>query len=155
MAGFNLITVVPVLTVGAYTANDMLFIPTEVPNAIPIGKSGRLRSVIVVDIDDQQLPFDLIVFDSQATTPALNAAENIDDANLKKILTVVSVVAADYIDFANGQLGQVLLHNNVGMGAVLRPDDKEQGSLWIAGVTRDTPTHTASGLTIKLGMETT
>jgi len=149
---FNLVEVIPVLTAGAYSANDMLFIPTEVPNAIPKGKSGILRSLVIVDKDDQELAFDLIIFASQATTAALNAAEATDDANLAKILQVVTIVAGDYIDFANGQLGQVF-PPDVTMGAVLRPSDGEKTSLWIAAVTRATPTHTASGLVIKLGME--
>lgn len=149
---FNLLTVTPVLTAGAYSANDMLFVPIEVPNAIPKGKSGILRSLIIIDKDDQELAMDLIIFDSAATTAALNAAEATNDANLAKILQVVSVVAGDYIDFANGQLGQVF-PPDVTFGAVLRPSDKEQASLWLAGVTRGTPTHTASGLVIKLGLE--
>jgi len=154
MSRVNLIDVTPVLTTDAYTANDMLFVPIEVPLAIPAGKSAKLVSLCVIDKDDQEKALDILFFESAATTEDVNDAEGTDDANNNKLLTIVTIITDDYVDLASGQVA-TQKESDPGMGAVLRPNDKEQASFWLAGVTRSTPTHTASGLLIRIGLEIT
>ena len=133
----------------------ILFISTEIPFAIKKGRSALLKSIVVYDSADQEADFDVFITDEAITTAAANAAEANTDAENQTILTGVSFVEADYIDLAAGQLGIQKDPDVPGMGVVLRPSDKEQSSLWMFGVARDTPTYAAGSLLFKIGLETT
>jgi len=69
-----------------------------------------------------------------------------------EVLTIVQFATADFYDLINSKIaGQA--GNDPGIGAIIRPTDKEQASIWIAGVARETPTHSASGLVYQIGLE--
>ena len=154
-SGFYIVEFTPVLPTDAYSANDILFISTEIPNAISKGSSVRLASLVVYDADDEEADIDFFFTDEEISTAAANAAEANTDAENQTILTGVSFVEADYIDLAAGQLG-IQKIPDPGMGVILRPSDSTSQSLWAFGVARDTPNFAAAtDLLFKIGLEIT
>ena len=152
-SGFYVVEFTPVLSTDAYAANDILFISTEIPNAIPKGRGVKLVSLVVYDADDEEADFDFFFTDEQISTAAANAAEANTDAENQTILTGVSFVEADYIDLAAGQFG-IQKEPDSGMGVVLKPSDATSQSLWVFGVARDTPNFAAAtDLLFKIGLE--
>ncbi len=152
MSKFEIIEIVPTLTTDAYGATDVLFATKEMAKAVPIGKSAILRSIVVLDKDDNAGVFNIIILRTAAAIGTVNAVYNASDAIAEEYLTIVPIVAANYVDLINHQLA-IRESSHAGMGVVLRPTDKQQGSLWIAGLSVDTKTYSASGLMIKIGLE--
>lgn len=139
----------PVLDTSAYAAGDVLFIPIKLVGFFKeAGQSRALHSIILLDSDDQNCDVDLLFFNADVTLGTLNGAVNISDADAAKMIGYVSLTAAshskDLINsrlFVAGAIGQVL------KAASTSTD------LWVAGVCRSgTPTYTASGMKLKLGV---
>lgn len=148
----TLIEVVPTLDTNPYATGDVLFQATEVPYAVRVsGGKSILQSIFIQDKALQSLAFDLLI----ARTPigmggALNAPEAITDASGQDILGVVRIVATDYVAFTSFS---IVSKNqaDIGMGMVLEPTTGT--SIWIAGVSRGTPTYpTTTSLVFKLGL---
>lgn len=141
-----MLEVTPTLDTNAYAAGDVLFTTTEVANAArQAGKAINIMSLMVVDKDDQKPVFDLYFFDRTVTFGPFNAAPAISDADAGYYVGHISVATDDYKD-----LGGV---------SVASPTVSEKimqllsTSLFIAAVNLSgTPTHTASGLVLKLGI---
>lgn len=139
------IEVTPTMDTSAYAAGDVLFNETDVANvARSSGKTVTLISLCVVDKDDQKQPFDLHFFDRTVTFGTKNGVPSISDADAAFYMGHVSVAAADYKD-----LGGVSVASPRIDPKVIKPNAT---SLFIAAVTSGTPTHTASGLVLKLGL---
>ena len=154
MAGFHIVEVTPVLTTVQYTANDVLFTTIPITDAVPTGKSAILRSIAVIDKDDQGLAHDVLILRSNASVGTVNSALNAADAIMVEVLTIVQFVAGDFYDLINNKFA-IQAGADPGIGALLRPTDKEQTSLWLAGVARGTPTHSVGGLIYQIGLEIT
>ena len=154
MAGFHIVEVTPVLTTDAYTANDVLFTTIAITNAVPKGKSAKLLSIELIDKDDQGIIHDVLILRAAASIGTVNAALNASDAVIGEVLTVVQFHGDDFYDMINSKIA-VQAGNDPGISVALRPTDKEQTSLWFAGVTRGTPTHAVGGLVYKIGLEIT
>lgn len=58
---------------------------------------GILNSLVVTDANNQKAPFTLYLFHSTPTTVADNAAWSPTYADLKRVLTTISVAALDYV----------------------------------------------------------
>jgi len=133
-----------------YTSADVLFITQEVTGFFPAAHPVFLDTLIVLDKDDQALAWDLVFFRSDAAMgAAINATIAITDANADEIISVVEVAEADYVDLANSQIAVIPL-SRAGMGIKLKPAIGGT-SLYIGGIARGAPTHTASGITLKIG----
>ena len=145
--------VIPTLDTNAYVAGDLLFDAVEIPHACPLGKPSVIYSVQVIDEDDQGIAMDLLILRSNTSMGTFNVAFSPTDAQAREILTEVEVLAADYIDYTNSQQAH-LQYLSTGTGFVLLPENDGGHSLWLAGVTRGAPTHTASGIRIRLGFVT-
>jgi hypothetical protein len=134
----------PVLDTSAYSSGDVLFAPVEIRNFFPNGGEARaLHSIQILDEDAQAAAFDLVLFTSQQSIGAVNSAVSITDTIARSICGVQRFAATDWMDWVAWdiiELGSI--------GKILRG---ETTSLWVAGVARGTPTHTASGLKIVLG----
>jgi hypothetical protein len=142
----DVISVTPTLDTSAYASGDTLFDSTAVASAVRVS-AGRavLQSITVIDKDDQGVALDLFVFDSSVTFGTANAAPSISDADAAKCLGFAQVLAADYIDVGGAKIACV---KNIGL-----PLEAASGTtLYIAAITRGTPTHTASGLVIRIGL---
>ncbi len=132
-------------TGGAYADGDVLAAAQELTNAVrQSGGTGILQSVLVVDQDDQGQALDIVISDATITLGTENSAVSISDADAAKILGVVEVTAADYVDLVNSQVANI---RNIGM--VIMPDTT---SLYISAVSRGTGTYTASGIVLRFGI---
>jgi hypothetical protein len=138
------ITITCSLDTNAYADGDVLFATQEIAGAVRNnGDSCILQSVHVVDIDDQGIEMDLIFFNAATALGTENAAPDIDDT---EVLTTLGSVNVDtYLDLGANQIATV-----DGIGLVLEAGAATT-SLYVAGITRGTPTHSASGLQITFG----
>ena len=129
----------------AYSDGDVLFAAQELASAVRAsGGTGILQSIQVVDQDDQGQAMDIIISDSTITLGTENSAVSISDADAAKILGIVKVAAGDYVDLVNSQYASI---SNIGL--VIIPDTT---SLYISGISRGTPTHTASGIVLRISI---
>lgn len=138
------ITITCSLDTNAYADGDVLFATQEIAGAVRVnGDTCILQSVHVIDIDDQGIEMDLVFFNANTSLGTENAAPDIDDTEVLTTLGYVNV--ADYIDLGANKIGTV-----TGIGLPLKAGAATT-SLWVAGITRGTPTHSASGLQIVFG----
>lgn len=134
------------LDTSAYTSGDVLF-DTQSVSSVGRVNAGVvvLQSIFVLDEDDQGAAIDIYFLDANNSLGTENGAPNISDANARSILGYVSISSADYKD-----LGGCKMLTKTGIGLVMKLGAGVT-TLYIAGVTGGTPTHTASGLRLKLG----
>ena len=133
------------LDTNAYADGDVLFATQEIASAVRnTGDSCILQSIHVVDIDDEGVDFDLVFFNAATSLGTENAAPDIDDT---EVLTTIGTYefVNDYMD-----LGANQVRTDHGIGLELKAGAGTT-SLYVAGITRGTPTHTASGLEISFG----
>lgn len=112
------------------------------------GKGGRLVQVILTDDGAQSAAIDLVLFssDPSATTFTDQSALDIADADLDKIIGIVSLAAASYKAFAD----------NSAIVATAGPIDivTDSGTLYGALVSRGSPDYVAAtDLTLRLVIE--
>jgi hypothetical protein len=112
----------------------------------PFG-TGIIHSVIIQDLSKQSGALDIVFFDSNptATTFTDNAALDIADADLPKVIGVVSVLASDYAAFNDNSVATV-------KGISLPVKSLSSNNLWIAVVSRDTKTYVADELSIAISI---
>lgn len=141
-------TVVPVLDTNIYAAgdalhtNDLLFPSIVRAN----GGAGIIRSVILLDRDDQNVNATLWLFNATLanTTHTANAAFALHDDDAAGFVGAVAIDT--YFDGVNNRLA--LEQPNLYFQCAAAADD-----LYGVLVTVGTPTHTASGLTLILVAE--
>ena len=148
----TIITITPTLDTNAYADEDILFEETELANAVFQGGTSTLQSITVIDDDDNGAAFDIYILDQDTDVGNANAAEGLSDAKLDNVLTIVSIVAGDYTDLANGQIA-VKSFGDSGTGVKLAPSSSTATSLYAFGIEQEAATYSADGLTIKLGIQ--
>ena len=104
------------------------------------GGKGRLLSIVLADQAKQNAELDIILFDSNPgdTTFTDNDPLVMHDTDIKRIIGVIPVVAADYGDFT---LSSVFCLYNINLGIALRGATKD---LYACLVSRGTPTYVAT-----------
>lgn len=137
MADLRLFEVTLVTDTNAYADNDVMVIPQAVEGYFV----GELATVVVLDEADQAQDIDLVFFNASAALGTINGAVNITDADARKVIGTVSIVAADYCDLVNNQIA-----TKRGIGLPLMTQ-----SLYIGAICRSgTPTYAADSLKLKL-----
>lgn len=150
MTDNDLLEVTLSLDTGIYASGDVLADTQEIASAFSgAGKPAILQSLCLLDKDDQGGALDLVFLRSNTSIGTENAVLNIADADADEILTIVSIAAADYGDLANSQL-VTKKADDAGMGVVLEATSGT--SLYVAAISRDTKTYTASGIVVKVGL---
>lgn len=140
------ITITCTLDTSAYASGDVLFDTQEIAGAVRVnGDTCILQSVHIIDIDDQGIELDLIFFNANTSLGTENSAPDIDDTEVLTTLGKVNVSGGDYIDLGANRIATV-----TGIGLVLEVGGATT-SLYVAGITRGTPTHTANGVRIVFG----
>lgn len=136
------------LDTSPYADGDVLADTQELTGFFPSTTGARvLQNLLVLDEDDQGVGFDLIFLNANVSLGTENSAPSITDANGRSIIGKVSVAAGDYIDIGGCRIADV-----TPIGKVLKAATG-QTSLWVAAITRSaTPTYTAAGLKLKLGV---
>jgi hypothetical protein len=144
----DIVTVTPTLDTSIYASGDILFTTTAVSNAVRANDGlAMLNSLVVVDKDDQKPEFALKFWSSNVTYGTFNAAPSISDADAANCLGRINIVAADYDD--DGGVSTAFKDN---IGKLLKAASGTR-TIYITGkLTAGTPTHTASGLVIRLGL---
>jgi hypothetical protein len=136
------------LDTNVYADGDVLAATQEVASALRVNDGlGLLRSVQVLDEDDQGEDFDLIFLGADVSIGTENDAVSVSDENARQIEGRVMIEAADYYDMGGCQIA-----TKEGLGLVLEAASGDT-SIYLAAVSRGTGTYTASGLRLRLGIE--
>lgn len=145
----DVIDVTLALDTSTYADGDVLSDTATVSNAMRVNAGkGKLRSITVIDEDDQGVALDVVFFKATQSLGTKNAAPSISDANARDCLGFVSIASGDYID-----LGGVRVATKRDINLMVEADTGST-SLFIGTITRGgTPTYTASGLKLKIGIE--
>ena len=135
----------PTLDTNAYAQNDILFDL----QAAALGQGDRVKGTIngftLIDKDDQGNQLTLVISDSStASLGTVNSAVTISDADAATILGYVDT-GETYEDFVNSKLVKPSAFTPI-------PFSSDNGSIYVGAILRGaaTPTHTASGITIRL-----
>jgi hypothetical protein len=140
------------MSTAQYGDGDVLAAPQELTGVFEAGRAVELHSLVLLDKDDQGGALDIVLLRSNVSLGTENAALAVTDAAADEILGKVSVGTADYTDLGSSQFVQkTAAAGDAGMGLVLLPDGGS--SLYVAAISRDTKTYTATGITLKLGFE--
>ena len=121
-------------------SGDVICATAEIPLACRDAlRPTKLQNVVLRDEDDQGTAVDIVFFSANVSLGTVNGAPSISDANARKIMGMLSVAAADLIDYGGVR---VACKSNLNM--LMKSDTT---SLWAALICRSgTPTYTASGL---------
>ncbi len=145
----DVITVSLTVATNAYTAGDVLAATQEIANCVRV-TDGRalLQSLCVIDTDDQGADLDLIFFSANTSLGTEESAPDIDDTEVLTILGHVSVLDADtpYLDLGGSKIATV---KNIGL--VLEAASGGR-SVYVAAITRETPTYASGVVTLKLSV---
>lgn len=134
------------LSTDQYAAGDVLAATQAVSAAFRSpGMGGRIKSLVVLDKDDKAGDLDVVFLKTNVSIGTENAAVSVTDANADEVVGVVEVVEADYVDLVNSQIAVKELDI-----VVEAPADSDD--LYVAAISRDTDTYTASGITLKIGL---
>lgn len=141
-------------TVGAnnttYTTGDLLGTKMNLTGALRVANgTGLVHSLTIQDLSKQNAPLDLILFDSDpsGTTFTNNSALDVADADITRIIGTISVLAGDYVSFADNAVA--CLKN---LGIVVKGADATT-SLYAAMVIRNsTANFTNNELSVAVGI---
>lgn len=102
--------------------------------------TGVLSGFSLHDEDDQGIELDVVLLSANVSLGAENAAPSITDANAREVLGIINVASTDWKDLGGVRVA-TKLNVNLPVKPVTGTDD-----LYVALITRGTPTHTASGI---------
>lgn len=147
----NVIDVTLTLDTAAYASGDVIAATQTVASVFKVnGGRAVLDSLAVIDQDDQKVALDVFFFSQSVTFGTENSAPSITDADGLYCLGYVSVVAGDYKDL--GGVSVASGSNLRNLGLVLENGDDSK-SLYVAVMNGSgTPTYSATGLTLRLGL---
>jgi hypothetical protein len=139
----NYVEVTPAVQAAAYSANDVVFTATEVPNATwrttPGGEEMILESIAILDEDDNAAAaWTFYLGRSSFTIGAINGAVNISDADAALITSAYTMADTAFIDLINSKLGYA---GKLGLSVMPASGSK---SVYIAASTAGTPTFSAT-----------
>ena len=149
MAKTRIIDVTLSADTSAY-ANADLIADTQAADAFTVNDgTGSIKSLVVVDGDDQTLyTFSLFFLDGSGSLGSENAAPSATDAVCQTVLARVDFATTDGLD-----LGGSKVYTKTGLNSPVRAitgtNDIGIAMVNITG----TPTHTAAGVRVRIGME--
>lgn len=139
----------PGATATAYTSGYQLGTLQKLSNVVLDTKGiAFLRTLVVLDKAIQKKACDILFFNSVVTLAADNAAFTLSDADLESFIGMVSVADADYVTLEAS-------NNAVAVKQIemLLPAAQGVKDIWMAVISRGTPTYTANCLKIKAIVE--
>ena len=153
----GLYTVTFSLDTSQYASGDVLADTQEIEDVFKTRKQVLLTSLLLLDKDDQAGALDILFLRSDTSIGTENAAFSPTDAIAAETLAVVKILSTEYEDWTNNQIVQKALGDTNskggGMGMMLAPaPGAPDYGLYVAAVSRDTKTYTASGLVLTLGL---
>lgn len=147
----NYVSVTPTVDTNIYASGDNIGGELTFSTAICGGISANfsVNSVVISDKAAQAVAYDVLLFKSNpsSTTFTDNAALDIHDSDLTKLLPPINILAADQFSFADNSVSSL---SSLESGGFL---SSTGGTLYGALVSRGTPTYaSASDVTITLGI---
>ena len=139
---FRRATVTPVLDTNAYADGDQVSTLQTISDILPDHQAGEIQLITVLDKANQKVALDLFFFDSSSVTLAAdNAAFTVSDSDMENCVGVVNVAAADYdaVSTTNG-------FATISINFPIQPRNGNGGDIYMAIVSRGTPTYAASSL---------
>lgn len=133
----------------AYASGDLIGdqSPITLAAARVSGGSGIIHSITIKDLSKQNAALKVVIFDSNpsGTTFTDNAALDVADADIDKIIGWVDIAAADYISFADSSVAHIkgLSIPFLASGSV---------NLYFCIISNGTPTYVADELSIAFGI---
>jgi len=149
----DIITVTPTIETSTIDANDVLFNPVEITNAVSVpGGRSLLHSICLIDQTntsvDAGVEIDLVFTQDSTNLGTLDAAVSCADTVLDGILGIINVASGDYVDMINGQLA-----TKTNVGLTLIGASATSQSVYVGGVIRETGTaRAADAIDIRLGI---
>jgi len=149
----DILTVTPTIETSTIDANDVLFNPVEITNAVSVpGGRSLLHSICLIDQTntsvDAGVEIDLVFTQDSTNLGTLDAAVSCADTVLDGILGIVNVAAGDYVDMINGQIA-----TKTNVGLTLIGVSATSTSVYVGGVVRETGTaRAADAIDIRLGI---
>lgn len=138
----------------AYGSGDVLGTgnPVELEVFTFENGTGVLQSISIGDLSKVDGIIDIVVFNDNpsSTTFTDNAALDIADTDIPKVIGVVPIVAADYSDFADNSVATV-----TAFGLLLKNMSATSGKknkIWLAFVSKDTKTYDANAISANIGI---
>jgi hypothetical protein len=144
----TVITVTPTCDVNAYASGDLIFDSTAIAAAVrKVGGTAILQSVTLIDKDDQGVALTLIFANAATDFGTLNAAPDPDDDEAATVIGHVPIAATDYVDLGGAKVACI---RNLGL---LVQAGAATTSLYVAAINgTGTPTYTAAGLVLQIGL---
>jgi hypothetical protein len=101
----DVINYVPTLDTAAYAAGDVLAATAAISNVMRVN-DGRaiLFSMTGIDKSKQKPAMTILFYQTNVTSAAVNAANNLSDADQLNLLGFHRILAADWIDYANNSI---------------------------------------------------
>jgi len=149
----DILTVTPTIETSTIDANDVLFNPVEITNAVSVpGGRSLLHSICLIDQTntsvDAGVEIDLVFTQDSTNLGTLDAAVSCADTVLDGILGIVNVASGDYVDMINGQIA-----TKTNVGLTLIGVSATSTSVYVGGVVRETGTaRAADAIDIRLGI---
>ena len=149
----DIVTVTPTIETSTIEANDVLFNPVEITNAVSVpGGRSLLHSICLIDQTntsvDAGVSIDLIFTQDSSDLGTLDAAVDCADTVLDGILGIINISASSYVDMINGQIST---KNNIGLTLIGASATSQ--SVYVGGVIRETGTaRAADAIDIRLGI---
>lgn len=136
------------LDTAIYAADEVLSDTTTITNAVrAVGKTARLRSIALLDEDDQGVALDFVFFTTNVSLGAKNAAPTITDADMRNALGVIKIATGDYIDVGASRLAT---RENLDLLLKAAPASRD---VFFGTITRGgAPTYTVNGVRVRLGL---
>jgi hypothetical protein len=150
----QVIKVIPTISTSAYTAGDVVGGKITFTNALRLTSgSARLKSLTLVDEDNEKSAFTLLLFDSDYTLVADNVTWTWNTADHAKLVAAISVrggdisADGDWVTVGGDAVATIPLADILVVGSGV-------ASLYGALITHSTPTFgTTSDLHLHLGLE--
>jgi hypothetical protein len=101
----DVINYVPLLDTAAYAAGDVLAATAVISNVMRVN-DGRaiLFSLTGIDKSKQKPAMTILFYQTNVTSAAVNAANNLSDTDQLNLLGFHRILAADWIDYANNSI---------------------------------------------------
>lgn len=132
----------------AYASADVIT-DTQILSGLfrDVDQTGMLMSIVVIDEDDQKAAFDVYFMNGSGAMGTVNGGASISDANARKFLGWQAIATGDYKDL--GGVSVAVIKN------IWLPVKAAAGTLdlYVAVINgAGTPTYTASGLKLRIGV---
>jgi hypothetical protein len=146
----DVISFTPTLDTAIYASGDVLFATAPITITRANDLRALLTSLTVIDKSKQTPAFTLLFYQTNVTSAAANAANNLSDADQANLLGYVNILSADYLTFANNS---VLCYSGSKAPNVLLEAATGTQLVYVVGILQaGTPTFAVGDLVLKLGV---